>query len=76
MHIESIMNKKLYWTLDIKVWAYKDYNLLPGYPKIVYDTLYPFNPFAAVNKDGDVYLLKVRKHNDRHAYVFEYYILI
>jgi hypothetical protein len=44
--------------LDVKVWAYNGYYLLQGYPKIVSDILYPFNPYTAVNKDGSIYLFK------------------
>ena len=44
--------------LDYRIWAYQDYNLLPGYPKTSTHVLYPFNPYTAVNLNGTIYLLK------------------
>ena len=41
-----------------KVWAYDNYNLVNGYPKLVKDPLFPSNPWTAVNKDGKIYVLK------------------
>lgn len=42
------------------VWAYKEYNLVSGFPKRINDPLYPINPYTAVKKDGKFYLVKVQ----------------
>lgn len=41
-----------------KVWAYNNYDLLSGFPKMITDPMFPSNPWTAVNKNGRVYVLK------------------
>ena len=42
------------------VWAYHNQTLLKNLSRRAFDPLYPRNPYTAVNKNGKVYLIKVR----------------
>jgi hypothetical protein len=66
------------------IWAYNGYNLLPGFPKMVLEKLYPFNPDAAAFKNSKYYVFKVGLHilqilnrlNVRNIFLFKVRISI
>ncbi|CAF0918271.1 unnamed protein product [Brachionus calyciflorus] len=54
-----IDDKGIIWFFyDFKVYAYNRRQMLPGYPKIVTDFLYPRHPYAAAFKNKKFYVYK------------------
>ncbi|RNA10331.1 matrix metallo ase-19, partial [Brachionus plicatilis] len=54
-----IDDKGIIWFFhDIKIYAYRRSQLLPGFPKKIDDFLYPKHPYAAAYKNKKIYLFK------------------
>ena len=50
--------KSFVFLKDKKIWAYKDYKLLNGFPKRLFDPLFPKSPDTMATRNGKHYLLK------------------